>query len=430
MIQVKSIDMNKVFSLLSCMAMSAVAALSAGSCKSQADAGLSAVRDGGVYDSYRGLVMAGYQGWFNAEGDGCNRGFYHYTGRNGFKPGSATIDMWPDVSEYEKTYPTAFTMPDGSAARVFSSEDKSTVDTHFRWMKEYGLDGVFMQRFVGEIKGASGKRHFNNVLDYAMDASDKYQRAIAVMYDLSGMREGDSSVLLSDIDELATRHKFFDRNVHPCYLYHNGRPMVAVWGIGFNDNRRYGMDDARKIIKGLKDRGYSIMIGVPTNWRELKGDTVDDTELHALVEECDVVMPWFVGRYNETTYDRYKPLIAKDLRWCKDRNLGYAPLVFPGFAWRNMNGPNSSFIPRNNGSFFKMQIDEVLNQGAEMIYVAMFDEIDEGTAIFKCAKEVPVAENGTEFVAIDEAIDNDYYLKTAGEASRRLKANLGIADAR
>ena len=31
-----------------------------------------------------------------------------------------------------------------------------------------------------------------------------------------------------------------------------------------------------------------------------------------------------------------------------------------------------------------------IQAGAEMIYVAMFDEIDEGTAIFKCAKKVPV----------------------------------------
>jgi len=100
-----------------------------------------------MYKSYKGLVMAGYQGWFRADGDGTNRGWGHY-GRDGkFDYGHNTIDFWPDVSEYKKTYKTSFTYPDGRPAEVFSSVDKSTTDLHFKWMKEYGLDGVFMQRF-------------------------------------------------------------------------------------------------------------------------------------------------------------------------------------------------------------------------------------------------------------------------------------------
>ena len=59
-----------------------------------------------MYHSYKGLVMAGYQGWFNAPDDGANRQWHHYTGPDGFRPGSCTIDFWPDVSEYEKTYET------------------------------------------------------------------------------------------------------------------------------------------------------------------------------------------------------------------------------------------------------------------------------------------------------------------------------------
>ena len=43
--------------------------------------------------------------------------------------------------------PTGLKLPNGEGARFFCSDDESTVDTHFRWMKEYGLDGVFLQRF-------------------------------------------------------------------------------------------------------------------------------------------------------------------------------------------------------------------------------------------------------------------------------------------
>ena len=54
-----------------------------------------------------------------------------------------------------------------------------------------------------------------------------------------------------------------------------------------------------------------------------------------------------------------------------------------------------------------------------MIYVAMFDEIDEGTAIFKCAHQVPVG--SSVFVHIEEGIDSDYYLWLVGQAGKMLK---------
>ena len=42
-----------------------------------------------------GKVLCGYQGWFTAEGDGSGRGWFHYGGRGGFKPGNCSIDLWP-----------------------------------------------------------------------------------------------------------------------------------------------------------------------------------------------------------------------------------------------------------------------------------------------------------------------------------------------
>ena len=39
--------------------------------------GITAQAAGKQYNSYKGLVMAGYQGWFNAPDDGANRGWYH-----------------------------------------------------------------------------------------------------------------------------------------------------------------------------------------------------------------------------------------------------------------------------------------------------------------------------------------------------------------
>lgn len=88
--------------------------------------------EGEMYNSYQGLVMCGYQGWFACPGDGSTyaelEAWPHYAQKWNFPrsfgpgPGKSGIDMWPDVSEYEKTYEaTAFTLPDGSHPRLFSS---------------------------------------------------------------------------------------------------------------------------------------------------------------------------------------------------------------------------------------------------------------------------------------------------------------------
>lgn len=67
-------------------------------------------------------------------------------------------------------------------------------------MEEYGIDGVFMQRFICDMKRKNIRAHFDHVLDCAMTSADKHHRAIAIMYDLSGMRSEDVDFLLEDID--------------------------------------------------------------------------------------------------------------------------------------------------------------------------------------------------------------------------------------
>lgn len=371
------------------------------------------------YPSYEGLVMAGYQGWFNTPTDGAGRGWHHYAHRGLFAPGSSEIDLWPDVSEYPKTYGTPFEYPDGNQARVFSAYDSSTVSLHFKWMGQYGIDGVFMQRFVAEIRNPSGKRDFTRVLDYAMEAARKYDRAICIMYDLSGMQPGEEEVVFQDIDALTARYHLLDADKPTTYLHQHGKPLVAIWGVGFNDHRRYGFKEAESLIDGMKARGFSVMLGVPTYWRELRMDALPDTALHRLIKKCDVIMPWFVGRYDQTNYDRFKPLLAKDISWCKQNDVSYAPLVFPGFSWKNMNGPDARSIPRDRGRFFWMQVAAEKAAGAKMIYIAMFDEINEGTAIFKCETADHVPGNGTgRFVGIDADLGSDYYLWLAGQAAQ------------
>jgi hypothetical protein len=68
--------------------------------------------------------------------------------------GRPNTDLWPDTSAYDPSelYPIeGLTHKDGGAAKVFSSRDPRTVRRHFHWMAEHGVDGAFLQRFVGQV---------------------------------------------------------------------------------------------------------------------------------------------------------------------------------------------------------------------------------------------------------------------------------------
>lgn len=373
------------------------------------------------FKSIRNLVMAGYQGWFNTPEDGAGLGWKHFEKEKEFKLGKCTIDLWPDVSEYEKTYETAFKLPDETPAKVFSSYDASTTDLHFKWMKQYGIDGVFMQRFVVSIRNQKGKDNYNKILNNAVLSAEKYDRAICLMYDLSGMEAGEEDILICDWKELCEKYKLVSRNNNH-YVYHHGKPLVAVWGIGFNDRRKYGYEQVKKIIDFLKSEGCSILVGVPTHWRTLTIDAVSDTRLLELVKQADIVHPWLVGRFDNNTYEPYRKSIEEDIKWCKANGKDYMPVLFPGFSWHNMKkDAPQNMIPRLGGRFFWQQVKGALDAGAESLYLAMFDEIDEGTAFFKCTNTPPVGESS--FITY-EGEAPDHYLWLAGEAAKYLRGEL------
>jgi len=60
-----------------------------------------------------------------------------------------------------------------------------------------------------------------------------------------------------------------------------------------------------------------------------------------------------------------------------------------------------------------------------MAYVAMFDEVDEATAIFKCAGDVPTIDGG--FVSY-EGLPADFYLKLTGSGGKLLRGEIPPTD--
>jgi hypothetical protein len=378
--------------------------------------------------SYKGLAMAGYQGWFNAPEDGAGRGWNHYTKQGQFYPGMCTIDMWPDMTEYKVKYATPFHFADGSVAYTFSSYDKSTTDLHFKWMKEYGIDGVFMQRFVASIRTKVGKNHTNTVLRNALDAAESNNRTISVMYDLSGMQAHEADLVIADWKELVDSMKLTSRkNSH--YLYHRNKPLVAIWGVGFGDGRKYSYPEFDKLLNFFKNDpvygGCSVLLGVPTRWRELGSDSDKNPQLHEVIKKADIVQPWLVNRFTQETYPKFHELIANDLEWCKTNGLDYVPVLFPGFSWHNMKSDyKSNMNPRNGGRFYWAQIAKSIELGCEMLYYAMFDEIDEGTAIFKIEDNPPV---GKSVFVSNEGLPSDHYLWLSGLGAKMLRKEIPLS---
>ena len=163
------------------------------------------------------------------------------------------------------------------------------------------------------------------------------------------------------------------------------------------------------------------MLGVPTYWRELGRDTGKDPRLLEILKKIDIIHPWTIGRFgDEAAYRTYSEVQKGDMAWAKENKVDYVPVVFPGFSWHNMY-PKDQFnkIPRKKGEFFWTQLSTAIKNGAEMIYVAMFDEVDEGTAIFKVSKNPPAGVSS--FVKFEEEIPSDYYLYLTGHAGKMLR---------
>ncbi len=102
------------------------------------------------------------------------------------------------------------------------------------------------------------------------------------------------------------------------------------------------------------------------------------------------------------------------------------PVVYPGFSWHHLKDGELGAIPRLKGQFLWSQIVAAKRAGCEMMYVAMFDEVDEGTAIFKCTNQPPTGD-GVPFLTF-EGLPADYYLRLAGQAGKLLRGELPPTD--
>jgi hypothetical protein len=260
------------------------------------------------YTTLRGIHVAGYQGWFACPGDGAvgvGWGHWFRGGSDPQDPNSLAIDLWPDTSELDadERCPTAFHLPSGAPAFLFSDQNAKTVARHFAWMKQYGIDGAAMQRFLTNIAHADLERDFDTVLGNARAGAEANHRGFFVMYDISGMH-GDATLdaIKQDWPHLTGELHLTDS---PAYIFDRGKPVVGVWGLGFKD-RDVTAEHAAAIIRYFHTTGVPVAVlgGVPTSWRNLGSDshypdTRTELQWAAVYRSLDIISPWSVGRFGD-----------------------------------------------------------------------------------------------------------------------------------
>jgi len=376
-----------------------------------------------------GKLIMGYQGWFSCPADSPNGQWGHWFSNN-----QPTIDMLPDLNELpsESTCDTDLVAANGQPIRLYSSGSPPVTELHFSWMEKYGLDGVALQRFGVILSQPKLVAKADDVLKNVRAAAERHHRAFFVMYDLSGMQPNDLQNLAKDWEHIKSLGILSSK----AYLHHQGHPLLGIWGFGFS-GRPLQPIDARNLITELrrsstKTGGITILGGVPASWRTGSGDAAQGWD--GVWPMLNVISPWTVGRYaDENGIDSYrKSFIDPDLVETRRLGIDYMPVVFPGFSWANLMRvrnnpmhPGLNGIPRRCGRFYWRQIFSELGASVTMIYGAMFDEVDEGTAMYKTlptAKQVPGSgtREGEAFLSLDAdgcELPSDWYLQLAGQAT-------------
>ncbi len=138
------------------------------------------------------------------------------------------------------------------------------------------------------------------------------------------------------------------------------------------------------------------MGGTPARWGTLTVDSPPDPAWAGVYAAMDVVQPWTIGRYGTLeAVDKWKDdVLVPDvkLRGAKPPDLHAGDFSGIFVAQSEDGTAKENQIPRLRGEFLWRQAYNAKMAGAKVLKIAMFDEVDEGTAIFKAAshrKEAP-----------------------------------------
>jgi hypothetical protein len=374
--------------------------------------------------SYKGKAMFGYQGWFGHPDDNSPRpNYWHWGNMDNVSIYNLNVDMYPDLREYcaSERYETAYTLPNGEIAPVYSAGNRASVKRHMKWVRDYNTDGVWVQRFISEYNDRVVMAFRDSTTVFVKEGCEEYGRVFAIMYDGIAGRVNN---IKTDWKHLVDNLELTDSD---SYLFHNNRPIVALWGYTVRDDAKVEeLEELLDFFHNNEDPKYraSVKLGVNDNfWK--KG-----TSWSNALSKADVISPWSVGRFGDQS--GYNSYLVNQLRpgkaWCEQRGILYVPVLFPGFSWHNLRNGNhpQNHIPRDGGNFFWLQAYGAVKENVESMYFAMLDEVDESTAFYKLAEtksDAPAQQYWLTLDADGYDLPADWYLRCAGQAAEALRGN-------
>ena len=367
-----------------------------------------------------GKITVGYQGWFACIGDGAPiNAWWHWSSNWGQapSPGNNAVKAWPDMREYAKTYQTAYSnLNDGRPATLFSSYDQSTVDTHFLWMQQNGCDTAALQRFnPNSSEGPTRDAMATKV----RTAAETYGRKFYIMYDATGWTNMATEMPADWAGKMSAL------TASPAYARQNGKPVVCIWGFGFNDaNHPWDAGTCLNVVNWFKSQGCYVIGGVPREWRTGTGGS--RAGYIGVYHAFNMLSPWMVGAIGNTadSDNAYTTYTVPDQADCNANGVDYQPCVLPGDVSANQ---------RAHGDFMWRQFYNMVRAGVQGIYVSMFDEYGEGNQIAKTAENQAMTPAGSGLLALDAdgtACSSDYYLRLTNDGGRMLKGQIALTATR
>lgn len=296
----------------------------------------------------------------------------------------------PYVDDYplECREETNFVLANGTNAQFFNSFCTGVIEKHFRYMVDYKIDGIFVQRFYNSANPTDA--FYNGglmVLETVRQMAEKYNKFFAVEYDLSQLTstsDPNTYIPILENDYNNILKPYFSS---PNYIYQDGRPVIELWGAGINPTSGLQGTNWQDIIgryQGAPENPW-IILGIPHNWLDYRIASNDPTDYWGAYEKAQCLQPWPVGAFSSIS----------DLQWSLQNELlpgkqqadamgvKYSGAFTPGGSNRNAARSADYIGPlgnRYNGTFYEEQLRLFSNDTIKPFFNfgAMFDEYTEG----------------------------------------------------